>query len=213
MVDVLLHPTRQFRRCRISSRSTRRLTENACVGAGLVIAAAAFISTASGIFQGRQSSVQEVLIESLGVVFVFGVGSTLLMLTLVAIERAGIRFFGRRRGWRISKDVARVVTSHAGAGWIIGAILFAIGLPVGDRLSVWMVRNTGGYLIWDLSYMMPWLVPLAGFFAGMIVFELLVWKGVQACRFANPPGVGPGTEVAEPGESTNSGRTETTSDT
>lgn len=113
-----------------------------------------------------------------------GIGCLLLGLT--AIEAMGVRFFGKRRGWRITSHVAWQVCAHASFGWIVAAVLtilcliLSLNLP-SVRLSWWMTRRSG---LGDLSLV---AIPAAGFLAGMVVFEVLVYRGIQRCRFANPP--------------------------
>lgn len=113
-----------------------------------------------------------------------GIGGVLLALT--AIESLGVRFFGKRRGWRITPDVAWQVCAHASVGWVVAAVLTILALVVWLNLSYfglggWMTRRGG----WgDLGLA---AVPVAGFLAGMLVFEILVYRGVRRCRYANPP--------------------------
>ncbi len=109
-----------------------------------------------------------------------------ILLGLTAIEAMGVRFFGRRRGWRITPDIAWQVCAHASVGWVVAAILTLLSLVVWLNLSYfglsgWMTRG-GGWS--DLSMA---AVPAAGFLAGMLVFEILVYRGILRCRYANAP--------------------------
>jgi hypothetical protein len=112
------------------------------------------------------------------------VGMLLFLLTFV--EVMGIRFFGRRRGWRITRNVAWQICAHASIGWVLAAVLTLLSLVVWLNvsyfgLSGWLERagSTGDYVMAA--------VPATGFFAGMFVFELLVYVGMRRCRFANAP--------------------------
>lgn len=112
---------------------------------------------------------------------------TLLLRLLTMIEDRGIRFFGKQRGWRITREVSGAVCAHASIGWVIGGILVftALSLNFGQTWGsgAGLIRRVTG-----LMYYVQW-VPVAalGFFAGMLVFEILVYVGVRECRFANPP--------------------------
>ncbi len=113
-----------------------------------------------------------------------GIGGVLLVLT--AIEAMGVRFFGRRRGWRITPDIAWQVCAHASIGWVVAAVLTILTLVLWLNLSYfglsgWMTRRGG----WDDLGMAA--VPVAGFLAGMLVFEILVYRGILRCRYANAP--------------------------
>lgn len=109
------------------------------------------------------------------------VAPTLRLLTL--IERRGIRFFGARHGWRISREVAWSVCAHASVAWVVATMLATLALlsgPIAARLA-----SGGGSL--TLAYWAPiGLAPIA-FGIGMVWFECLVFMGVRSCRFANRP--------------------------
>ena len=47
----------------------------------------------------------------------------LVLAALTEIERAGVRFFGRMHGRRITPAIATTIVSHAAAGWLVGAAL------------------------------------------------------------------------------------------
>lgn len=110
----------------------------------------------------------------------------LLMIALSVIEYLGIRFFGGRRGWRIDAPVAACVVSHAGVGWLGAAALVAGAWQGGNAL-----RN---------AHAIPQFVSIAGAAVqsvvlglalsavlGIVVYELFVYSGVRAMRFANAP--------------------------
>lgn len=118
----------------------------------------------------------------------FAGGAMLFVLTW--IERVGIVFFGRRRGWRTTNRVAWAVCGHASVGWLVcGAIVaFAWGLGVVQ----------GGGWVRELSikgvvFATPTpssLAVVGAFLVGMLVFETLVYLGFRSMRFANPPEAG-----------------------
>lgn len=106
---------------------------------------------------------------------------------LTRIEYWGVRFFGGRRGWRITPTVADCVCGHATVGWLVAAVLWA---------AVALAIDSGGARRLSLALGVPvpgpsaWLratAPLAGFFAGLLVFEVLVYFGIRQNRFANRP--------------------------
>jgi hypothetical protein len=109
---------------------------------------------------------------------------TLLLLTW--IETLGVRFFGRRRGWRITGPIAWSVCSHATIGWAIGGVLHALSpllvrasRPLLDLLApATAVRVASELAMWT---------PVVAFFIGMLIFEALVYVGVRACRYASEP--------------------------
>lgn len=122
----------------------------------------------------------------------FGVSFLVAALAMTQIERIGIEAFGRRRRWRITRQVSLAVCAHASVGWVVagalvaGAMLLLAALPHDLRFlpSGGLLRGTRLAGL----HVMPVLLGLSGF-AGMLVFETLVYFGVRECRFANHAGV------------------------
>jgi hypothetical protein len=110
--------------------------------------------------------------------------ATYLLLTW--IETLGVRFFGQRRGWRVTAPIAWSVCSHAAVGWVIGGVLHGAspGLVVAARplMDLWppatAVRIAAEAAMW---------APIGSFFIGMLIFESLVYIGIRECRYANEP--------------------------
>ncbi|MEM8756202.1 MAG: zinc ribbon domain-containing protein [Planctomycetota bacterium] len=104
---------------------------------------------------------------------------------LTAIEAAGLRFFGDRRGGRVTRPIAQVVVAHASFGWVVAGALSLVGGWLGQTvLYVPVDRVTGGWLIDVLRPHV--LVGGLGFFLGLVIFETLSYLGLTRCRFANP---------------------------
>lgn len=107
-----------------------------------------------------------------------------LLWLLTRIERIGIHFYGRRRGWRLGPVLSLIGTSHASGAWIAAAIATFL-LPIALDVAV---RALPPAISIYLSGLRVLAVPL-GFISCMIWFELATFFGLRACRFANPPGV------------------------
>jgi len=114
---------------------------------------------------------------------------------LIGIERLGIRFFGRRRGWRVTPAVSRTVCAHASIGWVLGAFLPGVVISLFAVVMLPLVflvtrqmggPSTGGPEINSLPFF-PFLMLFYAIPLGLIFFELQVFLGVRACKFANPP--------------------------
>jgi hypothetical protein len=123
------------------------------------------------------------------VVFVFSfLLTTGAVYLLNFIEMSGIRFFGTRRGWRITKRNAVVITSYATSGWLVGWVASSIAAIMGIYFSSggdWQSSSRVWYQFSLLGfYVMPWLV-------GMLWFETLVYIGMRRMKFANPPEAAP----------------------
>lgn len=106
-----------------------------------------------------------------------------MLVILTWIEHRGIRFFGARRGWRVTPAVATVVCAHASVGWLVGSLLLLLTFA-----SEPMLRIIGGPVTIDGGRMVLGSFGAGALFAGLMWFEILVFLGARRCRFANPPG-------------------------
>lgn len=126
-------------------------------------------------------------------------GITLYALTW--IEVAGVQVFTRPRGWRVTREVAWQVCAHASVGWIMAglfpilllAVLYTTTRFFPQASSRWLTRSFAAPAIGGRVNVQE-IVTGAGlacsYLAGLLWFEVLVYRGVRACRFANPPDAG-----------------------
>ncbi|MEO1718307.1 MAG: zinc ribbon domain-containing protein [Planctomycetota bacterium] len=140
-----------------------------------------------------EDRIDEVLLHSRG--SLAGLLGALLILTpaayavlrgLTAIERAGLQFFGNKRGGRVTPGIARAVTAHASYGWMLAGLLAVILAFLGHSVFRTWYGSLG---TWWVLRLVPAHTAFAagGFFAGLIVFETLSYLGTLRCRFANLP--------------------------
>lgn len=101
---------------------------------------------------------------------------------LTATEAVGLRFFGQRKGWRITWPVAWQVCSHASVGWIIAVLLSVIFHIAWLNVSFFGV---GAWAERHLGATVHLIVAFGGFFLGLLVFETLAYTGVRQCRYSN----------------------------
>lgn len=141
------------------------------------------------------------------------VGGSLLNFALVVgglwlltwIEVIGIRFFAARRGWRLTESAAWQVASHAGVGWVLSGVLMLFGLAIPfaiDRIAPRLLGHRLDLTWASLGYIgvreiTQGVLILGGAFAGMLVFETLVYLGVTRCRYANMPRDREGSEAGD----------------
>lgn len=135
------------------------------------------------------------LIEGAGWVLSLGATSLLVfgvLTCLTLVEYFGIRFFARRRRWRLGRDAAGQVCAHASVGWLAVGILPYVLAPVAILAAEWVGASQDRI---DLGPYLPYRLPVSavasisgyalGLLAGMTVFEWLVYLGVRRNRFAN----------------------------
>lgn len=111
---------------------------------------------------------------------------------LTLIEFVGIRFFARRRRWRLSRDAAAQVCAHASVGWLASGFLpyllapsmvvLVQALGLSDRQLDCSPYFSAKFPVSALASATGYTLGLAG---GMIAFEWLVYLGVRRNRFAN----------------------------
>ncbi|MEX2218702.1 MAG: hypothetical protein WD749_08070 [Phycisphaerales bacterium] len=113
-----------------------------------------------------------------------------LLFLLTMVEWTGIQAYARSRRWRLTPAAAWQVCAHASVGWVITGLTSWVGLIAWLNLS-----TLGGSTVSVLGELFAWSVPAFGAVFGLVIFELLVWTGLQRCRFANAP-ASPGLAVA-----------------
>ncbi len=114
---------------------------------------------------------------------------------LTLVEFFGIRFFARRRRFRLSRAAALQVCAHASVGWLAAGILPYLFAPA--ALSIVQVLGLGDRRLdlspyYSLSTNLSAVASIVGFavgvMGGMVAFEWLVFLGVGRNRFANHAG-------------------------
>ncbi len=193
---TLRRPGDRFRTLRIEPRSGTTL-----MLATIPIAAAFLVAPWTGTLIGdpaRSARADGVIAQVAVYCVVFPlqvclVGVVLLLLTW--IESRGVRFFARRRRWKLTRDAAWQICAHASVGWVIGAVvpmlmmavLFAAPTGRPSLLDKLLIRSRGAGIA-GLTRGDATLLGLFGgaYVLGLCVFETLVYLGVRRCRFANP---------------------------
>ncbi|GJQ28204.1 MAG: hypothetical protein HBSAPP03_00880 [Phycisphaerae bacterium] len=192
MLHVLLRPTQTLRQVQVSSRGRHLLVVN------LMLAGAAAVAPWWGVFAGdpgreaRRLPGPDGLVLQAGIASMQIVSAATVLFLLTWIECRGIRFFAARRGWRLTHAGAWQVCAHASFGWLFCgglATLFLAGMF--SVLRLFGIAPTGTL---DLSPILrarlDWSQivgvggPVLAYFAGLMIFEILIYKGVRACRFA-----------------------------
>lgn len=119
--------------------------------------------------------------------------SSPILLALVAlslIEWGGIRFFGRRRGWRRAGKTALAVVAHAAVGWCIGPFAGALAWITARAVGWkgWGTIRVSHSANWGPGYSMyPELSQAVAVVTSLLAFVTLSYLGFRAMRFANHP--------------------------
>lgn len=108
----------------------------------------------------------------------------LLFTSLTLVEWLGIQFYARRRGQRLTPAAAWQVCTHASVGWVAMSALMFLGILVTPLLAM---VGLGSLFSGSASAFIFAIPPLLGAFAGLMIFESLVYVGVNRCRYANRP--------------------------
>lgn len=116
------------------------------------------------------------------------------LLFLTKIESVGLRLLGRQRGFRITRDIAGTICSHASIGWVVSSVGGMVMVPaatVGLYMSISSGKAPSGLeqptsmrILHVLS-----MFTLAGgallMIGGFLFFETLAWLGLFRCKYAN----------------------------
>lgn len=162
----------------------------------LIFASLALVAPWAGVLAGdpmrtaRNSGISEYLVAAFAIpIEVLLVALFLYLLTW--IEARGIRFFGGRRGWRITAPLSWQICAHASIGWTLAAVLMFAGLAASVPAFALLERlgalGRPGFMYFSLRDALGVILGAGGFFIGLLVFETLVYIGVRRCRYANPP--------------------------
>lgn len=108
---------------------------------------------------------------------------------LTQIEQIGLRHFGRRRGFRITSDLAACICGYGSAGWI----LLGFGMITGALLVRTALHETH-----PNRGELTLIAAGSGSVLGFLFFEVFAAMGMQRCRFANRPREGDGEGGREP---------------
>lgn len=110
--------------------------------------------------------------------------AVLTIRALTWIEQLGTRFFGRRKGYRITPAIARAVCAHAGVGWVLAGMLTLLGGALGIVLEA-TLRTASLGVLRPIVILSPQWMPIAGGLFGMLVFESLSALGMARMRYVN----------------------------
>lgn len=102
---------------------------------------------------------------------------------LMWLERIGVVFFSRKRGWRVPRPVAAAICANAAPAWIAAGVLAHVGVGLMLLVQQVMYDLPRGWRPWAETAAAA--MPVLGFIAGMLVFETLVYIGVRRCKYAN----------------------------
>lgn len=191
---VLRHPRTLFRAVRIEKRTgTQLLIANACIAGIFAVDAwvGVFVGDPARTFRAAPLPLW-LLVAGITWVAEVLLGALVLVL-LTRLEWYGVRFFANRRGWRVTPEAAWQICCHASIGWIFVGLIPMLGMAGLYILPNWFGISPRGMLHIQgiMNEPIPWATIVnasvigLGFFAGMILFETLVYIGVRQCRFAN----------------------------
>lgn len=181
---ALRRPAALFEQIKIRGGEDEPLLAGNIAATSLLLVLAAWLASLRAIWKSEGSLGAGTVLGAAAVAaIVGGFGSVIALHGLTAVEHWGVRFFGARRGWRVTRNVATSVCAHASAGWLLSGALVLLGVLLGMWAEI-AATEAPGWLR-DPLRSAPTALPLAGFFAGLLVFETLVYIGVRRCRFAN----------------------------
>ncbi len=108
----------------------------------------------------------------------------LTLMALTAIESYGLRFFGNRRGFRISRLIANNIVSHGAAGWLFlgfGSTIGVLVMLIPDIIDSVFIPDRIDFNA------IGWWIILTSSLAGFLFFETFAYLGLRRCKYANRP--------------------------
>jgi len=120
------------------------------------------------------------------IIWVVAVGlAFLLILTLSTIERYGLNVIGEFHGYRITPNIARVITDYASIGWLIGSALLLPCTVVWSAMALFDKLGVRPPLLLR-SEVALWYA-IAAILIALVIHVTLAYIGLQRCKFANTP--------------------------
>lgn len=190
---TLRHPITLFQNIRVERRgATALLWINLTLGAAAIVAPWSGALIGDPLRAARGQSLFKQFTVAIVALPAQVAAVALVLFALTFIEFLGIRFIANRRGWRLLPDAARQICAHASLGWIACGILPLVtlfgfefvlrvfGVSPGGTIDAGPVLGT-----FDMHRLAIGGSAVAGYIAGMLLFETLVFLGVRQCRFAN----------------------------
>jgi hypothetical protein len=170
------HPVKMFRVLRIEA-GLALLTINSATGG----AVGTLVACLPWLLNDRSFTLGQRFGFAFAVALGGGLVGILVFGALSRIERGGIRFFGAKRGWRITREVSHAITNHASIGWFVGALLAGVTYGVSSAMLLWHAIDQ------EIGTAIQTYGPPVGTLLGLLTFEILVYIGVRQCKFANTP--------------------------
>lgn len=112
-------------------------------------------------------------------------GLAVLLLALSSVEYLGIRFLGRRHGFRITREVALTVCGHATFAWVLAGALVGLTGQIVQRVpALWngSMGLAGGF---NRGVLTAGSITLAAGLAGVTMYSVMCGIGYRAMRYAN----------------------------
>lgn len=196
MAGFIRSPWRMYGQVRVDEQSARRLEAESIAWAGSLLALLVGFRALIAAMHASPGIGTTILVGVIAPVMGF-VLFVLILLGLTAIERSGIRVFGRLHHRRITRAVAETIVAHAAIGWIVAALLTWAGWALGSGVA-WLAQREV-WATWELTLTAHYWMPIAGFLIGLLWFESLVYVGVRRMRFANTSAAAARLDDAPPG--------------
>jgi len=114
-----------------------------------------------------------------------------LLLFLTWLEARGLGFIAARRGFRLSRHDAYMITAHGAAFWAIGWVPVWLTIIIVSIAEVAGLRRSSP--VSDLSIIASTVAIALPSLAGFLLFETFAYLGLRRCRFANRVRPAPGT--------------------
>lgn len=108
----------------------------------------------------------------------------LTLMALTATEALGLRYFGNRRGFRISNIISSNVVAHGSVGWLLmgfGSTIGVLVMLLPDIVDSIFIPDRIDFNA------IGWRLILFSCLAGFLFFETFAYLGLRRCKYANRP--------------------------
>jgi hypothetical protein len=149
------------------------------------------------------------MLGTIPVVIIFALIPLFLFIILTIIETQGLRFFGNRKGYRVTHEMSKAITAHGSVGWLLCALGLTISALFGYAFVFIMTPQlpapTGNEILDSYNRLFTgppsWvytvnLLLYTLILPGFLFFEFFAYLGLRRCKYANR--VRPQGDLTEP---------------
>ncbi|MCC5823012.1 MAG: hypothetical protein LAT64_07290 [Phycisphaerales bacterium] len=179
--STVLHPCRTMDAMRPDRPSGGLRLATISIAAGITVVSCGVIAPTLLIVRDPYAEKSGHMFLEFGLTFILAIVlgiplGAFFLEVLTRTEAFGLRFLGRKHGFRITRPISWMICDHGSVGWLLASIGGSLSILV----LVWIELSPGRTLpVWT------WTIPLLAAAPGFLFFETFAWLGLRRLKYAN----------------------------